>query len=140
MKIEIGPVSRASALAWLDYAAAALGDLRAAPGSPIPAHALDGFADFLEEWRAAAAAPGPFRWTGERTPEQVEFMIRALYQGGQVIEREHRARRAPLRPHAADEFHVVLVECVLRALEHEGPSNAQFVAALRDEWEIARRL
>lgn len=139
MKVDVGPVSRDSAAAWLDYATEALAELRRSQDVQVSAHALDGFDALLQEWRKVAAKPGPFRWRAERSAEQVEFLIRALYESGVVIEREHDARGARLRPPDADEFHVVLVDCVLSALEHESPSNAQFVAAMRDQWEIARR-
>ncbi|MBM3674230.1 MAG: hypothetical protein FJW88_04625 [Actinobacteria bacterium] len=105
----------------------------------VPPDALDAFAGLLREWRKVARRPDPFRWHAELDPEQAEFLIRALYESGVVIEREHEARRARLRPPEADAFLVILVDCVLSALEHEGPSNAQFVAAMRDQWEIARR-
>ena len=73
-------------------------------------------------------------------PEKVEFLIRALYEAGLVIERESEAKRARLRPAEADEFHVVLVECVLEPRSRPGSgSNAEFVESLRDEWDIARR-
>jgi hypothetical protein len=139
VNVEVGPVSHASAVAWLDYADEALADLRTAPESPVPPHALALFADLLAEWRAIAATDARWRWTAEMPPEKVEFLIRALYEAGLVIERESEAKRARLRPSEADEFHIVLVECVLSALEAEGGSNAQFVESLRDEWEIARR-
>ncbi|MGZ8765471.1 MAG: hypothetical protein ACXW2C_07260 [Acidimicrobiia bacterium] len=139
MNVEVGPVSHASAVAWLDYATEALADLRTAPASPVSPHALELFADLLAEWRAIAATDDRWRWTAEMAPEKVEFLIRALYEAGLVIEHESAAKRARLRPPEADEFHVVLVECVLAALEAEGGSSAQFVESLRNEWDIARR-
>ena len=138
VRIDVGPISRASAVAWLDYADEALVDLRRAGGPSIPAGALDGFAALVREWRAVAAREDPFRWTVDLPPERVEYLIRALYEAGLVIERESEAHRARLRPREADEFHLVLVDRVLGALEQESPSNAQFVEAMRAVWRVAR--
>ena len=139
MRLEVGPVSHASAVAWLDYAREALAGLRRAQGSRVPTGALNTFGELLDQWGVIAAEDRPFRWISEEPPERVEFLIRALYEGGLVIERESEAHRARLRPPEADEFHVVLVDCALSALEHEGPSYAQFAEGMRNEWDIARR-
>ena len=139
VRLEVGPISHASAVAWLDYAREALDGLRHAPGSLVPTRALETFGELLDEWRVIAADDGPFRWISDEPPERVEFLIRALYEGGLVIERESEAHRARLRPHEADEFHTVLVDCVLSALESEGGSYAQFVEVMRNDWDIARR-
>lgn len=126
-------------MAWLDYAREALVGLRAAQGSRVPTGALNTFGELLDQWGVIAAAGGPFRWISDEPPERVEFLIRALYEGGLVIESESEAHRARLRPAEADEFHLVLVDCVLSALEREGPSYAQFAEVMRNEWDIARR-
>jgi hypothetical protein len=139
MKIEIGPVSRASAMAWLDYATAAVADLRrVAPGSVAPS-AIDGFEGLISTWREAAQAPGPFHWQSDEPPERVEFLMKALYTAGVEIERGVETHGMQLRPTAADEFHVVLVRQVLDTLALESRSNAEFVESIRNEWRIARR-
>ena len=43
-----------------------------------------------------------------------------------------------LRPAAADEFHIVMVQQVLDTLAHQSRSNAEFVESLRNDWLIAR--
>ena len=138
MKIEIGPVARASALAWLDYASVAIADLRrVAPKTLTPA-AIDGFESLIAQWRIAAAQSGPFHWQTDESPERVEFLMKALYQAGLEIEDGIQHHGMRLRPATADEFHIVLVRQVLDTLKLEGRSNAEFVDSLRNDWHIAR--
>ncbi len=141
MEVEIGPVSRASALAWIDYATLALGELRAAHAGTVPASALDRFAGLLTAWRDAAATTDPstpFHWVTDEPPERVEFLMKALYTAGLEIERGAAAGTMTLRPAAADEFHIVMVQQVLATLARQDRSNAEFVESLRNEWSIAR--
>ncbi len=139
MLIEIGPVSRASARAWLDYATIALGELRASETPRVPDRALDRFSQLLGQWRRAAARKGPFHWSTDEPPERVEFLMNALYSAGLEIERGAQEGRMTLRPPAADEFHIVMVQQVLDTLAHQGRSNAEFVESLRNDWMIARK-
>ena len=139
VRIEIGPVSSASAQAWIDYATDMLAMLRALPDEPLPPNALDGFASLLEEWRPIAARPEPFRWSSDEPPERAQYLLKALYIAGTLIEREAASGRARLRPAAADEFHVVLVRESLEALEHQSSADAQFVEQMRNVWGTARR-
>ena len=139
MKIEIGPVSRASALAWLDYAMTAVADIRRVAPRSVSASALDGFDELITSWRAAAHHAGPFHWETDETPERVEYLMKALYTAGLEIERGIETHGTQLRPKEADEFHFVLVRQVLDTLALEGRSSAEFVESIRNEWLIARR-
>ena len=138
MLIEIGPVSRASARAWLDYATIAVGELRTSETPRVPDRALERFADLLTQWRRAAARKGPFHWSTDEPAEKVEFLMQALYSAGLEIERGAAEGRMTLRPAAADEFHIVMVQQVLDTLSHQSRSNAEFVESLRNDWLIAR--
>jgi hypothetical protein len=140
VEIEIGPVSRASALAWFDYGSQAIAELRAAHAGTVPASALERFEDLIRTWRATAAATDPstpFHWVTDEPPERVEFLMKALYTAGLEIERGAEAGTMTLRPHAADEFHIVMVQQVLATLARNDRSNAEFVESLRNEWNIA---
>ena len=139
MLIEIGPVSRASAIAWLEYATGAVADLRRVAPPSVASSALDGFEGLITAWRDAARRPGPFHWETDEPPERVEYLMKALYTAGLEIERGIDAHGMKLRPKLADEFHIVLVRQVLDTLAHEGRSSAEFVESLRNEWLIARR-
>jgi hypothetical protein len=137
VRIEVGPVSHVSAAAWLAYADATLPALRRLPDAQLPAKALDSFGDLLTEWHAILERdPGPFRWSSSETPERAEYLMRALFEAGLVIERAEAAGEAALRPHEADEFHHVLIDCVLSALAGESESNAQFAETMRTEWRL----
>ncbi len=138
MKIEIGPVARASALAWLDYGTDAIADLRRVAPKTMTPSAIDGFESLIAQWRIAAAPPGPFHWQTDESPERVEFLMKALYQAGLEIEDGIQHHGMRLRPATADEFHMVLVRQVLDTLRLEGRSNAEFVDSLRNDWHIAR--
>ena len=142
MRVEIGPVSRASASAWLDYGTDVIATLRGATDSAIPAPAIETFTELIDGWRiaadTAARADGPFQWSGEQSAERVEFLMKALYETGLVVESENETGGLPLRPPEADEFHFVLIDQVLLALAQESRSHAEFVAALRNVWRAAR--
>jgi hypothetical protein len=139
MHVEIGPVSAASAKAWIAYASAMVEVLRGAREPGIPPQALDGFVELLDEWRPLAEGDEPFRWSADEDPERAKFLLNALYRAGLVIEAEAEAGHAQLRPAAADEFHFQLVHEVLEALEKESEADAQFVEGLRGVWGVARR-
>jgi hypothetical protein len=137
--IEIGPVSRQSAVAWLDYATVAVGELRSSETPRVPDRAIDKFEELVAQWRGAAEHEGPFHWSADLPPEKVEFLMNALYSAGLEIERGAAQGRMTLRPAAADEFHVVMVQQVLDTLALQGGSNAEFVESLRNDWLIARK-
>ena len=138
MKVEIGPVSRASALAWLDYGEEAVAHFRRVTPQSVSSSAIDGFEELLTAWRIAARPPGPFHWETDEPPERVEYLMKALYSAGLEIEEGVERHSIGLRPAEADEFHMVVVRQVLDTLAQQGRSNAEFVESLRNEWRIAR--
>lgn len=137
MQIVVGPVSAASAQAWLGYADKALAHLRSLDSSPVSAPALDGFETLLRQWQRIAARPGPFHWVSEEDPERAEYLINALYQAGEAMEREGEGHPDLLRPPEADEFHIRLIDGVLAALSVQGPPYSQFADEIRRLWEIS---
>ena len=139
MRFELGPVSSASAQAWLAYATDVLALLRTLPEQQLAPGVLDAFASLIDEWRPIAQRAAPFRWSTEERPERAQYLINALYVAGTIVEHEAASGHAQLRPAAADEFHVVLVREVLAALEHESEADAHFVQEMRNVWGIARR-
>ena len=96
MHIEVGPVSAASARAWIAYATETLALLRRLPAQQLPAPALDAFASLLEEWRPVAQRDEPFRWSSDEAPERAQYLINALYVAGTRIEEEAASGRARL--------------------------------------------
>lgn len=138
VQVDVGPVSRASARAWVAYATETIAELRDRPDIDLIAGALDAFVARLDEWRSIAEREEPFRWVSDEPPERVQYLLNALYWTGTIVEREASAGRARLRPPEADEFHVVLVHAALNALERESEADAHFVEELRGVWGIAR--
>jgi hypothetical protein len=120
------------------YASDTLIELREQRDIELIAGALDAFAELLDEWRPIAERAEPFRWVGDAPPEQVQYLLNALYWAGPIVQREATGGRVRLRPPEADEFHVVLVQAALTALEHESEADAHFVGELRGVWRIAR--
>lgn len=139
MRIEIGPVSAASAAAWLDYGTEVIAMLAVQRPANLSTDALEAFDSLIAEWRSVLDRGGAFHWIVEESPDRVEFLMKALYEAGLAVESLHESGVATLRPVAADEFHVALVTQVLAALEHEGPPHEQFVESLREEWGVAGR-
>jgi hypothetical protein len=137
VQVEIGPVGGDSVLAWVDYARVVLDHYTGRIGSPLPDEDLDRLRGLVDGWAAAARPGEPFRWTDRRDIEEVEFLIRGLLSLGNAVERDHPTGGVPLRPAAADEFHLTLVRQMLTQLAAEGPSCAQFAEALREEWGVA---
>lgn len=135
--MEIGPVSGASATAWVVYGREVLEHVAATDGLAISENALHRFGQLLDEWQIAASPDLAFHWSAERSPEEVEFLMKALFEIGLVVEREFEAGRMQLRPPAADEFHSLVVRQVLAQVEVEGPAFAHFVEGLREEWGVA---
>lgn len=132
-------MSRASALAWLDYADGMLDVLRQIDSPVLTDEALDWFADLLAGWADTATHEGPFIWISDESPELAEYLIRALYEAGLEIEALHERGEAQLRPIEADEFHVAMVNQIITSLGQEGDGYAQFAEMLRGEWGIAGR-
>ena len=139
VRIQVGPVSRASALAWLDYAEGMVDVLRQVDSPVLSDEALDGFADLLDRWVETAKHEGPFIWISDESPELAEYLIRALYEAGLEVEALHEQGKADLRPTEADEFHVAMVNQIITSLGQEGEGYAQFADMLRSEWGIAGR-
>ena len=137
VKVEIGPVSRESASAWLDYADRVVASLRGIEADKAPPEVLDAFESVLAEWREAMEEPGEFHWVSERPSEEVGFMLNALYEAGLAVEAAHEMGAAELRPAEADEFHYAVVNQSLAWLEAEGGPDSHLVAILREHWGVA---
>ncbi|MGI9578422.1 MAG: hypothetical protein ACR2OH_09505 [Microthrixaceae bacterium] len=137
MRVEIGPVSRGSASAWLDYADGVMASLRQIEADRAPPEVLDAFQSVLGEWRQAMDAPGEFHWVSDRPTEEVGFMLNALYEAGLAVEAAHELGAAELRPAEADEFHYAVVNQSLAWLEAEGGPDSHLVDILREHWGVA---
>jgi hypothetical protein len=137
VRVEIGPVNGDSAVAWIAYGRRVLHHVRGIDHPSVPDDALARFEELLDRWEAIARPGESFSWASEDTAEDVEFLMKALYEIGLVVEAEHAAGRSELRPAAADEFHVLVVRQVLAQVEAESPTASHFVQGLRQSWGVA---
>lgn len=134
MRVVIGPVSVASADAWLDYAEDVIEELAAmAPGECFTTpEVLDVFRAYVASWREAAVGT-EMVWERDIAPEQVEYDMHAFQRVAEVLARraEEHGQAAP--PEGED-FYVALLQGVLAALEAEGPSSAAYAKHLSEFW------
>lgn len=130
----IGPVSVASANAWLDYADQVIGDLAAmAPGECFTRpEVLDVFRAYVSSWRSVAVG-SDFLWEREIPPEQVEYDMHAFQRVVELLARRAEEQGVAAPPES-EEFYSALLRGVLRALEAEGPSSAAFAEHLSEFW------
>ena len=78
--VRVGPVSSASALAWIDNTADILRAVRADPDAtdvPIADEVFATFLHYLEIWRDVAEADAEFSWTARASTAEVEHLIGA---------------------------------------------------------------
>lgn len=137
VQVEIGPVGGDSVLAWVSYARHVLDHVSRVPGIGLVPEDLARLGSLVDEWESTARPGQTFHWLARRETEEVEFLLKALLEVGNVTEAEHAAGRLDLRPPEADEFHLTLVRQMLAELAAEGPSCAQFAESLREQWGVA---
>ena len=136
MRVDVGPVARGSAVAWIAWADDVCGELRNDPSrrSSWPPLLL-GAGGYLEQWkRCDLSAGGTFRWHAEVDPDHLEYLIHGLLQLDAQLAVEVEGGRRPAAPNEGREFHLVLVRDLLHALEMEGTGRAAFVDQLRWCW------
>jgi hypothetical protein len=132
--VVIGPVSVASADAWLDYADEVIDDLAAmAPGECFTTpEVLEVFRAYVRSWRSAAVGTD-FLWEREIPPEQVEYDMHAFQRVAEVLARRAE-EQGDAAPPEGEDFYAALLRGVLSALEAEGPSSAAFAEHLSEFW------
>ena len=72
MKLDVGPVAPASAVAWIEWAEDLFGEFRAELTSEVTPSAdeMDDVGQYLEQCMARTRAIETFRWQGEVDPGQ----------------------------------------------------------------------
>lgn len=137
MRVDIGPVERASARAWTGWARDMLRALRREPTCTLalPDQVLQDIGSFVDCWALAASdSREAFRWHGDVHPDHLEYLANSLYNLDAQLEEQARLRPARAEPSLGVAFHVVLVEALLFALCEAGPSQAAFADQLRPAW------
>jgi hypothetical protein len=132
--VVIGPVSSASALAWLDYADGVLDELGAmAPGECFTSpEVIEVFRGYVTSWRASAVGP-ELLWERDIPAEQVEYDMHAFQRVAEVLA-ERAEREGTAAPEEGEDFYLALLQGVLSALEAEGPASAAFAQHLGEFW------
>lgn len=134
MRVVIGPVSVASATAWLDYADAVLDELAAmAPDECFTTpEVLAVFRGYVASWREVAVGTSMV-WERDIPTEQVEYHVHAFQRVAEVLA-ARAEQQGQAAPPAGEDFYAALLTGVLAALEAEGPSSAAFAKHLSEFW------
>lgn len=140
MRLDVGPVPAASAVAWIDWADEVFGVLRDEPPTRVslPAAAFDHIGGYLEQWMPLTRkVDEPFRWSAEIDPDRLEYLVHALFTLDARLLAEAQRGERPGSPEEGRLFYLVLVRDLLHALEMEDPARAGFVDQLRWSWPSA---
>ncbi|HUR22678.1 MAG TPA: hypothetical protein VMZ73_02280 [Acidimicrobiales bacterium] len=140
MRLDVGPVAPASAVAWMDWAEEVFGELRNEPPTRVslPAAVFDDIGGYLEQWMPhTRVVDRPFRWQAEIDPDKLEYLVHALFKLDTRLLAEAQRGERPGSPEEGRLFYLVLVRALLHALEVESPTRAAFVDQLRSSWPIA---
>lgn len=134
MRVVIGPVSVASATAWLDHADGVLEQLDSmAPGECFTSpEVLEAFRAYLTSWRAAAVGT-ELVWERDIPPEQVEYDMHAFQRVAEVLA-QRAEEGGEAAPAEGEDFYLALLQGVLAALEAESPSSAAYAKHLSEFW------
>ena len=134
MRVVIGPVSVASATAWLDYADGVIDELSAmAPAECFTTpEVLAVFRGYVTSWRAEAVGTSMV-WERDIPAEQVEYHVHAFQRVAEVLAARAEQQGSAAPPEGED-FYLALLSGVLSALEAEGPSSAAFAKHLSEFW------
>lgn len=129
MRVEVGPLPSASALAWIRYANDVLVE-RA--GHELGPDVVDGFRRYLDDWRAVAEASPEFHWVATIPTDLGEYLIHAFYRLARQLSEERGS--SPSAPPESAAFYILLVQALLDALADEGGSGSEFADHLRSFW------
>ena len=141
MQVDIGPLSSAGALTFLDPAERILDEVEQAQGRigdqvvAVPADVLESFRTYLGEWRKAAEQDDVFRWTADVETEVLEYLLHALYNMTKALSERAQRRGYFEIPDEGRRFYHALVFAILDALSVEGSEAATaFAEELRAFW------
>ena len=137
MKIELGPLPSASAIAWIDNAwrvLSMMSDRRDVPFG-VPPAARIAIESYFQEWLATAALGPEFHWTGEEDPDTVRLLVRYWYSIATLVHTRAEELGLPVAPAEAEPFYRAVVDAVLEALDDEGRKDlADLATELRLRW------
>ncbi|MGI8631277.1 MAG: hypothetical protein ACR2NA_01850 [Solirubrobacterales bacterium] len=140
MRLDVGPVAPACAIAWLGWADEVYDDLGNRPTSTLlaPTGLSVDVVSYLHRWTSHAGGVGKiYRWQAEVEPDELEYLVHAFCSLDAQMSAEGVAGEQPPVPEEGRAFYLVLVGALLHALETESRSRAAFVDQLRSCWPSA---
>jgi hypothetical protein len=129
VQVTVGPLPADSARSWLAYAT----DIIAANMRQLPIQVAAQFSAYLQEWGEAAHGD-VFLWEGKAEPEEVEYLLHAWFNLGQVVVAEREAKGEPPGPPEGQVFYTGLVTALLNALRQENRATAEFAEHVAPFW------
>ena len=139
VRLDVGPVAPAGAVAWMEWADEALEGLSSQPASglsPSSSVFVDA-ASYLQRWMPCTGSlPRTLRWQADVDPDELEYLVHAFFNLDTQLSQEVGAG-VPDAPQEGRTFYLVLVRALLHALETQSPGRAAFVAQLRSSWPVA---
>lgn len=132
MLVTLGPVAAASARVWIRDARRLLDDVPVE--HVLSADVAGTFATYLDTWADVAANEDEFRWEGDISAEQAEYLMHAFFRLAQHLADTLDERGYRYMSPEGDAFYQCLVTSVVDALEHESASSSEFSAHLRSFW------
>ncbi len=140
MRLHVGPVSRTSALRWVEWAETVLGECPdgLAGAGDLPDGGPPEFDRYLQDWRRMACdGSAAFQWQAEVDPDALAYFTHALYNLDRRLSAQVERGEREAGPTEAHAFNLILVRALLDALAHESPCRAAFAEELRSSWPSA---
>jgi diguanylate cyclase (GGDEF)-like protein len=131
--LRVGPVSSASAMAWLEHTAELLDLVRSSPSEflVIPPGVSGAIDAYMTRWSEVAASTDPFLWTGSEDPNILRAVAHYWFH---LSERQAQREFLAIEPPAATyPFNEALISAILVALTvgADGEAEAEAIAYQR---------
>jgi CheY-like chemotaxis protein len=137
--IRVGPVTSASARAWVANTCEIVAAIRANPGvldEPVPEDVLELFERFLEEWGAVAEETEVFRWAARADVAAVQRMVEHWAAVDRMSDEQLSALGVHWSPPEARPFFLALTAGVLDAIAAREEMR-QLADTLAGQWPTA---
>jgi DNA-binding NarL/FixJ family response regulator len=134
--LRLGPVDAAAARVWVANTSTIIAALRAQPevlAEPVPDDVLDVFDQFLETWRALAAATDNFYWAARAEVAEVERLVDCWARIDRMSDNQLETLGVHWSPPEGEPFFRALTACVLEAVSSRREMDA-LAAVLAGQW------
>lgn len=136
VRVRIGPVPSAAAVAWVENSAAILEAFVAHPemlDEPLVEADARRFQQLLDLWRQIASGRDIFTWVGTAAREEVERLVRVWAALDSVSDEQIAALGCSWSPPDARPFYLALTSGVVAALERHQETQ-DLARALSQKW------